>query len=152
MGIGLSFPIWQPNPGASVSLLALLSHNLGGLSLHDSINTWNVLVSHSKVWMDKMVLQEKERKASVENTIVHVRLFGLMNQPFTTLSCTSLSNSSLMNWAFEESKSKSVSNLRVASWTFATISWPLLWLLRLRGPNIGEKKNCIWDNLIVSYL
>lgn len=58
-------------------------------------------------------------------------------QPFIfTLSCTSLSSSSLINCAFDKSKSKSVSNLRVAEGTLATISWPLLRFLRLRAPKI----------------
>lgn len=59
-------------------------------------------------------------------------------QPFIfTLSCTSLSSSSLINCAFDKSKSKSVSNLRVAEGTLATISWPLLRFLRLRAPKIN---------------
>lgn len=55
------------------------------------------------------------------------------------MSCTCRSSSSLINCAFEESKSKSVSNLRVADGTLATISWPLLRFLRLRAPEMFFK-------------
>lgn len=59
------------------------------------------------------------------------------NQPLrVSLSWTFSSSSSLMNCAFEESKSKSVSNLRVGDGALATISWPLLRFLRRRGPKI----------------
>lgn len=55
-------------------------------------------------------------------------------RPF--VPCTSLSSSSFTNCAFDKSKSKSVSNFRTADGTLATISWPLLRTLRLRGPRI----------------